>query len=63
MLSHNDATRDYISKAARSALPGAPVVASTETAARPRRAIAGMLLTLADRIAPEPVERSRWQSG
>jgi hypothetical protein len=39
------------------------VVESNEIAARPRRAVATILLTLADRIAPEPVERSRWQSG
>jgi hypothetical protein len=63
MLSHNDATRDYISTTARSALPGAPVVATKEPVARPRRALAAMLLTLADRVSPEPVERSRWQSG
>jgi len=49
----------------RSALPGAPVVAVREQApaAGPRRAVATALLTLADRVSPEPVERSRWQSG
>jgi hypothetical protein len=63
VLSHNDATRDYISSTARSALPDAPVVLASETAARPRRALAAILLTLADRVSPEPVERSRWESG
>ena len=50
---------------ARSALPGAPVVAMLETApaARPRRALAAVLVALADRVSPEPVERSRWQAG
>jgi hypothetical protein len=64
MLTHNTATRDYISSAARSALPGAPVVRTTETAVvpRPRRALAAALIALADRVSPEPVERSRWQS-
>ena len=32
-------------------------------AAATRRALAGTLLALADRVSPEPVERSRWQSG
>jgi hypothetical protein len=63
MLAHNDATRDYISTQARSALPDAPVVEAIETAARPRRALAALLVSLADRVSPEPVERSRWQSG
>ena len=64
MLSHNDATRDFISSPARSALPGAPVVQVREktAAARPRRAVATVLVALADRVSPEPVERSRWQS-
>ena len=50
---------------ARAALPDAPVQpapAAAEVAA-PRRALADGLRTLADRLAPEPVERSRWQSG
>ena len=49
----------------RSALPDAPVVPVREVApaARPRRAVAVALLSLADRVSPEPVERSRWQSG
>jgi hypothetical protein len=63
VLSHNDATRDYISSTARSALPDAPVVEAGETKATPRRALAAALLSLADRVSPEPVERSRWQSG
>ena len=50
---------------AGSALPGAPVVPVREPAAAAgtRRALATALLTLADRVSPEPVERSRWQSG
>jgi hypothetical protein len=65
MLAHNDATRDYISSTARSALPDTPVVPAAEAtvAPRPRRALAAVLLSLADRVSPEPVERSRWQSG
>ena len=64
MLSHNDATRDYISASARSALPDAPVVPARAASKRdPRRALAAALVTLADRVSPEPVERSRWQSG
>ena len=65
MLSHNDATRDYISASARSALPAAPVVPAREPAVAPgpRRALAAALVTLADRVSPEPVERSRWESG
>jgi hypothetical protein len=65
VLSHNDATRDYISTSARSALPGAPVVPAREPAVAPgpRRALAAALVTLADRVSPEPVERSRWESG
>jgi hypothetical protein len=64
VLSHNDATRDYISSTARAALPDAPVVPASETAVapRPRRALAALLISLADRVSPEPVERSRWQS-
>jgi hypothetical protein len=65
MLSHNHVTREFVESGARSALPGAPVAAGREPvpAARPRRALAVALLTLADRVSPEPVERSRWQSG
>jgi hypothetical protein len=63
VLSHNDATRAYISSTARSALPDAPVAAASEPKATPRRALAALLVSLADRVSPEPVERSRWQSG
>jgi len=51
---------------ARSALPGAPVVpaaAERAPAAATRRRLAVSLIALADRVSPEPVERSRWQSG
>jgi len=48
----------------RSALPGAPVLPADDSGpAATRRALAVVLLTLADRVSPEPVERSRWQSG
>ena len=59
------AARGYIESQTRSALPGAPVrpVAEPAAAARPRRALAGILLKLADRVSPEPVERSRWETG
>jgi hypothetical protein len=67
MLSiYTAATRRFIESGARSALPGAPVRPVAEAAApaaRPRRALAVVLLTLADRVSPEPVERSRWESG
>ena len=66
MLSiYTKATRDFVGSKALSALPGAPVVAEAEAApaARPRRAVAGVLVALADRVSPEPVERSRWQAG
>jgi hypothetical protein len=50
---------------AQSALPGAPVrpVVEAAPAAATRRAVASRLIALADRVSPEPVERSRWQSG
>ena len=59
------ASRRFVESHTRSALPGAPVVPVVEPAAAggPRRAFAGALLTLADRVSPEPVERSRWESG
>ena len=66
MLSvYTRATRDLIASRAHSALPGAPVrpVREPAPAAAPRRALAAALLTLADRVSPEPVERSRWASG
>jgi len=49
----------------QSALPGAPVQPTDELApaAATRRAVASRLIALADRVSPEPVERSRWQSG
>jgi hypothetical protein len=49
----------------KSALPGAPVrpVQETASAAGPRRVVAARLIALADRVSPEPVERSRWESG
>jgi hypothetical protein len=55
------ATADH----ARSALPGAPRRPAPEpaAAASTRRLVATGLVALADRISPEPVERSRWQSG
>jgi hypothetical protein len=48
-----------------SALPGAPVQPAPEAApaAATRRVVAARLIALADRVSPEPVERSRWQSG
>ena len=48
-----------------SARPDAPVQAVPETAAAAatRRVLASRLIALADRVSPEPVERSRWQSG
>jgi hypothetical protein len=57
--------RDFAASKAVSALPGAPVVPAREPAVapRPRRALAGALVRLADYVSPEPVERSRWQSG
>jgi hypothetical protein len=48
-----------------SALPGAPVRPDPApvAAATTRRVLAARLIALADRVSPEPVERSRWQSG
>lgn len=59
------AARTEIEAHTRSALPGAPVVPVDKpvAAAGTRRAVAGALLTLADRVSPDPVERSRWESG
>jgi hypothetical protein len=50
---------------AQSALPDAPVQQALEAvpAATTRRVLAARLIALADRVSPEPVERSRWQSG
>jgi hypothetical protein len=62
---HAHVTRGLIESHTRSALPDAPVrpVHEPVPAAATRRAVAVALLTLADRLSPEPVERSRWQSG
>ncbi len=62
---HARLARDATESRARSALPHAPVAPAPEPApaAATRRALAGGLLALADRVSPEPVERSRWESG
>ena len=51
--------RSAAESTARAALPGAPVVAPAPVTA-PRRAAASGLRSLADRLAPESVERG-WQ--
>jgi hypothetical protein len=50
---------------AQAALPDAPVQPAAEAApaAGTRRIVAATLIAMADRVSPEPVERSRWQSG
>ena len=50
---------------AQSARPTAPVEAIVQAApaAATRRVVAARLIALADRLSPEPVERSRSQSG
>ncbi|HYI19186.1 MAG TPA: hypothetical protein VD836_10780 [Solirubrobacteraceae bacterium] len=56
--------RSATESAARSALPGAPVVAPASVptpVAAPRRAVASGLRSLADRLAPEHAERTHWQ--
>jgi hypothetical protein len=64
---HAPLARHASASHARSALPGAPVVpadsAERAPAAATRRRLALTLIVLADRVSPEPVERSRWQSG
>jgi hypothetical protein len=66
---HAQLARRATESSVRSALPGAPVVPAPEPAPEPapaaatRRVLATGLLALADRISPEPVERSRWESG
>ena len=62
---HAQLARRASESQARSALPGAPVRSPVEDApaAATRRAVAARLIALADRVSPEPVERSRWQSG
>jgi len=53
--------RSAAESTARAALPGAPVVAPASALIPvPRRAAASVLRSLADRLAPEPVERG-WQ--
>ena len=62
---HTPLARRATESHARAALPGAPVQPAAETApaAVTRRVVAARLIALADRVSPEPVERSRWQSG
>jgi hypothetical protein len=62
---HAQLARRATESRAQSALPGAPVVpvAQAAPAASTRRVVAARLIALADRVSPEPVERSRWQSG
>jgi hypothetical protein len=62
---HAQLARRATESHARSALPDAAVEPAPEPvpAAVTRRLIADRLVALADRISPEPVERSRWQSG
>lgn len=62
---HAQLARRATTSHVRSALPAAPVVPHAEAApaAKTRRAVATRLIALADRVSPEPVERSRWQSG
>jgi hypothetical protein len=62
---HAQLARRATESSARSALPQAPVAPTPEPApaAATRRALATGLLALADRVSPEPVERSRWESG
>jgi hypothetical protein len=62
---YTHASRGFLESESRSALPGAPVLPVPESAPAtgPRRAVAGALLRLADRVSPEPVQRSRWQNG
>ncbi len=61
---HAQLARRATASTVRSALPDAPVVPHDPApAAATRRALASRLIALADRVSPEPVERSRWQSG
>jgi hypothetical protein len=54
--------RSATESVARSALPGAPVVAlAPAQVAASRRAAASGLRSLADRLAPEHAERAHWQ--
>ena len=62
---HAQLVRRATESHALSALPHAPVQAVVQAApaAATRRVVAGRLIALADRVSPEPVERSRWLSG
>jgi hypothetical protein len=62
---HAPLVRRATESRATSALPNAPVRPAQEGvhAATTRRVVAAHLIALADRVSPEPVERSRWQSG
>jgi hypothetical protein len=62
---HSQLARRATESHVGSALPDAPIVERDEAApaAATRRAVASRLVALADRVSPEPVERSRWQSG
>jgi len=62
---HSQLVRRATRSHAHSALPNAPTTPHEEpaAAAATRRALAARLIALADRVSPEPVERSRWQSG
>ena len=61
---HAQLVRRATESHAQSALPTAPVEAIVEAApaAATRRVVAARLIALADRVSPEPVEPSRWQS-
>ena len=61
---HAQLARRATAARTRSALPTAPVspAADVAPAAATRRFLAVRLVALADRLSPEPVERSRWQS-
>ncbi len=58
-------SRHAIEANVRSALPDAPVSPPPEDvpAAATRRSLAVRLVALADHLSPDPVERSRWESG
>jgi hypothetical protein len=62
---HAQLVRRATESHAQSALPTAPAEAIVQAApaAATRRVVAARLIALADGVSPEPVERSRWQSG
>jgi hypothetical protein len=62
---HAQIVRRAAESHAQSALPQSAVrpVVEDAPAAATRRVVASTLIALADRVSPEPVERSRWQSG